>query len=226
MKGMTNPTASRIARPGGRLDIMATSLFLMPIAIFGTVVFSLVITALSLTTLWIGVPIAMALIYFTRHLADLHRLWFGSRFGVRISRPYREQPDGLFRRFFALLSDPQTWRDQAWLLVNATLGVAILSTIVATFAAGIGALSLGLWWGWLPDGAEWNAFGIPGFMTVHDTSSAMAFGIPAGVTYLAIWWFLAPVLMRAHALVTRSLLGDAQPRLAQRVDHLAEVLAN
>ncbi|MBB6038361.1 sensor domain-containing protein [Phytomonospora endophytica] len=224
---MTNPTAaSRFARPGGRLDILATSVFLLPIAVFGTAVFSAVVTGLSLTTLWIGFPLSMALIYFTRHLADLHRLWFGTRFGVRISRPYRELPEGHFRRFFALLSDPQTWRDQAWLLINATVGVAILSTIVAIFAAGIGALSLGLWWGWLPDGAEFNALGIPGFMNVHDSSSALAFGIPAGVTYLAIWWITAPLLMKAHTHLAQALLGDRRPRLAQRVDHLAEVLAN
>ena len=224
---MTNPTAaSRIARPGGRLDVLATSLFLMPIAVLGVAVFSLVITGIGLTTLWIGVPIASVLIYFTRHLADLHRLWFGSRFGVRITRPYRRLPEGHFRRFLALLSDPQTWRDQAWLLVNGSLGVAIMSTIVSSFAAGLGALSLGLWWELLPDGAEFNALGIPGFMNVHDSSSAFAFGIPAGITYLAVWWYLAPPLMRGYALITRALLGDREPRLAQRVDHLAEVLAN
>ncbi|MEV0651272.1 sensor domain-containing protein [Phytomonospora sp. NPDC050363] len=229
---MTNPTAAtRIDRPAGRLEMLATAFFLLPIAVLGTAVFSIMVTGLSLAVLWIGIPVAMTLIYFTRHLTDMHRLWFGSRYGVRIARPYRELPDtpgfgGHFKRFLALLADPQTWRDQAWLLINATVGVAILSTIVAIFAAGMGALSLFVWFAWLPEGTELTAFGIPGFMTVHDTTTAMTFGIPAGVSYLAIWWVVTPYLIRAHAHLARVLLGDRQPVLAQRVDRMAEMLAN
>lgn len=239
---MTNPTAPHAPSApigsslrgwsGGRLEMLASSLFLLPMAFVGLAVFTILITGLGLATLWIGIPIAMGMVYFTRHLTDLHRLWFGRRFGIRITRPYRELPDaygftGHFKRFLALISDPQTWRDQAWLMVNATVGVTFQVTIIAVFAGGIGSLTMGLWWGLLPTDAEFHVFGIPGLMVVHDSTSAMTYGIPAGVLYLMLWWLVTPALMRAHLQIARGLLGTRvhDEQLSQRVERLNDMLA-
>lgn len=224
--------ADAARRPaGGRFEMLGTALFLLPITFVGVAVFSILITGISLATLWIGIPIAMAMMYFTRHFTDLHRLWFGRRFGVRIDRPYRDLPDahgpiGHVKRFFAMLGDPQTWRDQAWLLVNATVGVAFLSTVIAMFFTGLGSLTMGAWWNLLPAGAEFETFGIPGVMTVYDSASAFIYGVPAGIVYLLLWWLVTPVLFRAYLQITRALLGpaDVTERLAERVRRLNETL--
>lgn len=218
MNGMT----SRRFSTGGRLEMTASAVFLLPLVFVGLTINIITLTGLSLMSIAVGVPIVFAMILFTRHFADIHRYWFASRFGVKIARPYRDLPDtpgfkGFLKRVQALLSDPQTWRDQAWLITNLALGLAFLVTVVALFLAGLGSLTMGLWWHLLPEGAEYTNF----FYTVTDTRTAVLYGIPAGLAYLTAWWLATPPLMRAYTHLAVLLLGEPEESLAARIDRLS-----
>ncbi|GLZ81257.1 hypothetical protein Afil01_60640 [Actinorhabdospora filicis] len=212
---------SRRFSTGGRMEMTASAVFLLPLVFIGLAVTIITVTGVSLISIGVGVPMVFAMVLFTRHFADLHRYWLASRFGVAIDRPYRDLPDepgfiGFWKRFQGLVTDPQTWRDQAWLWVNMVLGLAFLVTVIALFAAGLGSISMGLWWHLMPEGAEYTSL----FYTVSDTPTAFLYGIPAGLAYLTAWWLATPPLMRAYTHLAVVFLGERQPTLAERIDRL------
>ncbi|AYY13358.1 sensor histidine kinase [Actinobacteria bacterium YIM 96077] len=103
----------------------------------------------------VGIAMILAAAWLTRVLTDVHRWIFASALGVTISRPYvwptaaaqpgRRMPPGHpGAKVIALARDPATWRDLAWLLVNATLGFVTYLVVITLFALSV----LPLWW-WL-----------------------------------------------------------------------------
>ncbi|MEV0648641.1 sensor domain-containing protein [Phytomonospora sp. NPDC050363] len=206
-------------RVAGRFELLGMSFMLMFTALGGIVLGVLVIVALGLVPLWVGLPILLALALFTRNFTDMHRLWIGRRLGIRIERPYLPDPDrGLHARVFAALKDPATWRDHAWLWVNGTAGVSMMVINWTMFVAGLGALTMPLWWRALPENAAVEMIGVTGFVEVHDSGSAAVYGIPMGLIYLGLWFWLSPLLMKLYGLLSSSLLGPTtETRLVDRV---------
>src|SRR5258706_2350814 len=58
-----------------------------------------------------------------RPLADAERRGSSARLGEPVERPYRPLPSGVLPRARALLTDPATWRDLAWLASQFALGL-------------------------------------------------------------------------------------------------------
>jgi signal transduction histidine kinase len=145
-----------------------------------------------------------------RQLADLTRRLCGEWCGVPIASPYMPAPAGegeygiltWQQRRQWMTSDPATWRDLAWILLNPWLGAALAGGPVAAIVYGIFGLAL-------PHGS---------------TQLAGVISHPLLGTLLAVAGFVAaPWLLRGYGEFTRSLLGPTERSdLAQRVRHLAQ----
>jgi signal transduction histidine kinase len=111
-----------------------------------TVLFVLVVAGFPLVIVWVGIPLLFATIVTLRPIANVHRRHAGRLIGREIGSPYLRPAGGnLLLRLRGLLVDPATWRDLAWLAVNATAGLALtIAGLVETI------LDLIFWW--LPPG--------------------------------------------------------------------------
>jgi signal transduction histidine kinase len=139
--------------------------------------------------------------------------------GVSIPRPYLPPGDrhGHGWAAFAqwsrwLLTDPASWRDVAWLVLNtaggwlvAALPAALIGVGLVEFAGPAAGLAI-------PPPA------FPG----NSRIVLAAIGVTMAVTGLAA----SPSLLRAYGIMARSLLAPAgRVQLSQRVDHLAQTRA-
>jgi signal transduction histidine kinase len=156
----------------------------------------------ALPALIAGLFVASRLLLDVRGLAGLARRLSGRWCGVPIADPYLPRPAadgakaGWWRRLTWLLTDPATWRDLLWAVVNGCAG-----GLLAVLPAGLLVLGfLGLF-------APYAGLDLRLLMV-----AAAAFGLWA-----------APRLIRGYGLFARSMLaptGNAE--LALRVRHLAQ----
>ncbi|PZG17856.1 histidine kinase [Nonomuraea aridisoli] len=114
--------------------------YLVVSGVFGLawfVVLGVVVPAsISLSVVWVGVPLMMAAMLMWRGGAKLERRLLRAALGLRIADPYRERPGrGLGAHLRWLLTDSATWQDLGYLLmlfplgaVEAALSVALWTT--------------------------------------------------------------------------------------------------
>jgi signal transduction histidine kinase len=190
--------------------------------------FVMTLVGISLVLVTAGIPLFGLGVWFTRHLADLHRWIFASAVGVRIHRPYRPLPEGhVGRILLGYARDPATWRDLAWLLLNSTVGFAAYLLVITLFAGALWYAQLPLLW-WIlenaggPEVATNVARTDFGIWAIDSQQSAFA-GIPIALLFLLLWWWLSPPVMRGYARLSRTLLGPTgATTLAARVRQLTE----
>ncbi len=176
--------------------------------------FASVLSVLSLAA-GIGVLLAPKSLLTVRRLASRQRRCALEWSGVRIATPYRPRPvevtNGLIGRLQRckwLLTDPATWRDLLWALVNVPASV-VLGPLPGFL---IGA---SLWVVVVLDGGAW-LFGLwttapPGFWAQVFWLSMLPLGVVIG-----------PWLLTAHAQVASSLLAPTREAMAAQVGQLAE----
>ncbi|MER5549305.1 sensor domain-containing protein [Streptomyces sp. NPDC002589] len=193
---------------------------LLSIVLFVTTAYFIVISVIGIGFL--------ALPYCTRAvrwLADLNRR-AAAHSGIPVERPYRPEPEeiekdivGWMRRCKWILTDPATWRDLLWLLLNCLVGLVGFVPAGLLYYAGEGLfLACGLWQP-IADGGQgrWYAF-----VTVDSWPAALAAGLLALVV-LTGWVLLGPLVLKGYAYFVRFLLGPTrQSQLASRVQHLSE----
>ena len=172
-----------------------------------------VVSVLSLSA-GIGVLLAPKSLLAVRRLASTQRSWARHWSGVTIATPYRPRPveitNGLIGRLQRckwLLTDPATWRDLLWALVNVpvsvVLGLLPVFMVVAggwTLVADGGTLLFG-WWNTAP----------PGFWGQVFFLGLLPLGVVTG-----------PLLLRAQAWAAASLLAPTREAMAAQVGQLAE----
>jgi len=206
-----NPSRGRW---NGWLHLLAFPLALTLFIVTAVGIGTLVLTA-GLLLLAVSLPV-------TRWLADMQRKDAGALLGEDIPSPYR-QPTAptAMGRLLQRLRDPQTWRDQAWLLVSTTVGFALSLLSVTLFLCVpwylIQPLLLGVT-GEVMD-VELGFFHASSFL---DGVALWPLAAIAG----ALWWWGSPWLMRLHAVLDRALLGPTESErvrmLRKRVDTLSE----
>ena len=180
----------------------------------GVPLFIACVVSLPLLAVGIGVvPVPMSLLALRRRASQQRRFareW--SR--VSIATPYRPRPHevsngliGRLQRCKWLLTDPATWRDLLWILVNAPVGLALgglpaFLVVVGgwTLVADAGTVLFG-WWNTAP----------PGFWLQVFLLSAL----PAGV-------FAGPRILKAHAQFSAALLAPTRKELDAQVGRLNE----
>src|SRR5690606_33252262 len=87
----------------------------------------------SLLIVWVGVPILAALVAMTIWSAQMERDRLRVFLGIQIASPYRYFPatGAPWKRAWALLKNPQLWRDLTYLLLLFPIG--LLGLFLVTF---------------------------------------------------------------------------------------------
>ncbi|MGH3158571.1 MAG: sensor domain-containing protein, partial [Streptosporangiaceae bacterium] len=162
----------------------------------------------------IGVLLAPKSLLTVRRLASRQRERTLESSGVRIGTPYRPRPveitNGLIGRLQRckwVLTDPATWRDLLWALVNVPLSVAL--GLLPAFMVFSSLWVLPVDTGHVLDGLWTNA--TPSFGPQVFWLSLLPLGVVMG-----------PWLLKAHGYATSSLLAPTRKAMAARVDQLAE----
>ncbi|HET6530968.1 MAG TPA: sensor domain-containing protein [Actinoplanes sp.] len=145
--------------------------------------------------------------------------------GVPIARPYRPRPQnalpGGWRRYKWILTDPATWRDLAWLIPGAVVGIGLGVLSLAVPAYGIEGILLVPLWIWLGTGS----YGYGAIWWIEDIGDGLL-SLPQGAVILAIGLAVAPWLRWVDARFAALFLAPTRAaELRMRVTQLTETRA-
>ncbi|MFH8476672.1 sensor histidine kinase [Streptomyces sp. NPDC018000] len=209
-----------------RLRWCARGLLVAVLSQAGSVVL-LSVTVITLATLVVGIgflilPVVMIAV---RGLANFHRRTAREWSGEAIDTPYRHtaadgahDTEGTFAHCRRLLSDPATWRDILWMLLDAPVGLVLGLLPAACVAYGLNGMFVTPFL-WESMGPHWG-FGATWFITDQGDANL---AIPQGLLLVALGLLIAPTLGRLHIRFNRALLAPTRnARLTLRVEHLAE----
>ena len=163
-----------------------------------------------------------------RRLANVTRRLSGRWCRVPIPTPYRVYPEpdpraGTWRRFGQasgrLLTEPATWRDLLWMIVDPTVGYVPAIIPAGLILNGLFGLVMPAVWSPIADagGNNWYAF-------IHVTGTLSAWlCVPLGVAFIVLGLWLAPLFLRWYGRLAHSMLAPTkQAALEQQVAHLSE----
>ncbi|MFB4320072.1 sensor histidine kinase [Actinomadura sp. 21ATH] len=195
---------------------------------------SLLSSTLSLISVGVGILVVPCVVGWVRRFTGVYRTRIAEWTGHRIERPYlppapeeaAETGNALrLRQFQRVITDPATWRDFAWLL---------LDPVVALFTAGLPALMImyGVW-GWNLSawaGAVFGELGWVDYYTFVRVDEHYADGpyriigtAVLGTMFIVAGFLLGPKMLDVYGRWGTSLLGPTErSRLALRVQHLTE----
>ena len=166
----------------------------------------LFLTALALAVIPLAAPPLLAGI---RQVSSGVRTLSGRWAGVPVPSPYRPYP-GHGPRFHWLLSDPATWRDLGWTLVNATIGLLLSLTPGAVAAYGTLNMLQGLQ-------------ALPGLPGSAGTAAEL---LLRGAVLAALGLSSAPIALRCYGLLARLVLAKpGTDELNRRITHLTKTRA-
>jgi signal transduction histidine kinase len=204
------------ARSYGRILYMLLALPL------GIAEFTLLVTAISVgigtAVTLIGIPVLIGTVWAWRWIADLERRLIGRLIGVEIPSPYRPDPapEHWWTRIAARLSDPATWKDLAFLLLQLPLGILSFTIAVSVLGVGLGGLLAPAYYWALSDGT-WIA-------AIHvDTLGEALAVVPLGALVLLLGIPGLSALGRLYGWLATQLLGsNADPVLTAQVTELQD----
>ncbi|MEV4627548.1 sensor domain-containing protein [Micromonospora sp. NPDC049523] len=214
----------RSLRPWGRRGLLCALRGLPDAALAVTANIALIVlSVLSVLTTVVGVglfavPVVTAAV---RRVANLRRRLAGTWAQVPIPVPYRPEPDGRqnpWQRYRRTVTDPATWRDLLWLLLEIPVGLVL--GLVPTLLILYGLLGVVLEPVLL--GVVLGPFGYAATWPVDDLATRLLV-FPQGVLILATGLAAAPLALRVHALFARWLLAPTRSAaLTRRVRDLTE----
>ncbi|TCN38240.1 signal transduction histidine kinase [Kribbella orskensis] len=215
--------AQAAPRPPMRFPRLAQPFIALGLAILaelGIAFFVLNVVAVPLIAVWVGIPMLLVFVPCTRWFANCHRTLLASFTGTPIQRPYKKPPmPGVLMWLRTTLSDPATWRDIAWLLVNAVIGFTLTLLSAVLFLASVFYLIYPFLVWVTPDGVFDEPFG--GLFTLNVATAFLM--VPFGLLAFLIWTGAGERLLKADAYLAQSLLGPTEnAKLAIRVRELAE----
>jgi signal transduction histidine kinase len=184
---------------GGGVIAIGLSVMNIPLFVFFVVALALgPIPGLGMFLL----PVATSAVRFR---ADLERR-LASGGIVHISRPYRPLPEnsrlGGWKRYRWILTDPATWRDFAWLLPGAVIGLALGILGLAIPLYGVQGITLLPLWIWI--GTDWYGYGV--FWPITSVGEGFL-SMPQGLLILALGLAIAPWLRWVDARFDKVLLA-------------------
>ncbi|MEV5574112.1 sensor domain-containing protein [Spirillospora sp. NPDC052269] len=175
--------------------------------------------SLALVPIGVGLALLPPVLLAVRGLANQQRRWAKEWSGIDIPVPYRPRPEGAtgFGRVRWLLGDPATWRDMLWTLVNSVTGVVFAGLPAGLVVYGLEGVLVVPWLSGL------RSFGWGPFWPLGDYGLTGALGcLLLGSVLVLLGWLGGPPIMRAHAIINRSMLGPTRGRLEERVRELTE----
>jgi signal transduction histidine kinase len=101
------------------------------------------VVSLGLVVIWVGLPMLAGALSVIRSLSMWQRQLAGRILGHHVEPPYRPvEKAGVLEGLRARLTDPASYRDALWLLVNATLGFALgIVTVIFYLVLPLGVLA-------------------------------------------------------------------------------------
>jgi signal transduction histidine kinase len=179
----------------------------------------------------VGVLLLPPVTVVTRALANQTRRLAGEWGGVEIPEPYRPRPAfqpgvmGWIERCRWILTDPASWRDLLWTLVDPAVGGTLgLLIVILPFYGLYGVVISALWPTLTRHGMDdWYMF-----VHVHTGNEGMRWipgALGVALTPLALW--ASPALVRVYCRWSRVLLAPTRrAELARRIVHLTETRAD
>ncbi|MER7841095.1 sensor domain-containing protein [Streptomyces sp. NPDC096040] len=206
--------------PAARFTLLGHSLLLSLASMLGAVLCCLWIASVALVPFGLGLPMTLLCAVAVRWFADPHRRWAGQRLGAPIARPYLPTPPGnRLTQLQAVLRDPASWRDCAWLLANSVAGWLTSGMSLVLFLAGVFYSGYPLLVAVTPPEVFREPFG---FFPMHGLGQTLLVAL-AGPVILAAWYLSTEPLARLNARLMRSLLAPTgKAQLLARVGQLAQ----
>ncbi|MFJ6199915.1 sensor histidine kinase [Micromonospora sp. NPDC092111] len=212
-------TLSRALHATGRGVVLVAT------AALSLVLFVATTLATAFILLGIGVLLLPLITPLVRRLTGLCRELAGQA-GVPIGTPYLPGPSlepgvvGWVQRCRSILTDPATWRDLLFLLLNVVVGFALgllPATLLIYSVEGL-VLSAGFWMLMRESGVDfWYGF------TAMDTWPHAVLGALVSLAVFGIWLAATPHMVAGHALFAKALLGPSERAvIASRMRHLSE----
>jgi signal transduction histidine kinase len=188
----------------------------------GVAEFAFLVTAISFgfgtAVTLIGIPVLIGAMWAWRWLAELERGLIGRLVGVEIPSPYRPDPVGgrWWRRVAARVSDPATWKDLAFLLLQLPVGIVSFTVTVTVLGLGVGLLFAPAYY-WALGNGDWIAG-----LEVDTLIEALA-AVPVGALILLLGIPGLSALGRLYGWLAAQLLGsNADPELTAQVHELED----
>jgi signal transduction histidine kinase len=208
-------TATRLRRIGA--DALYVLLGLVASIVIFVVWVTGVTLSLSLLILIIGLPIVLVTTAAFRGLSDLERRRAALVFGHPIAADYRRVPRGarFGPRLRIVTTDPQTWRDTAYLAIVSVVGFTWGTVWLVMWGTALGSITLPAWWWSMPSEATYLWFQV-------DSWLENAIAVAIGLALIPISLYVQRGLALSQAHLARWLLG---PSLAERVERLTETRA-
>ncbi|MCD0444733.1 sensor domain-containing protein [Glycomyces sp. A-F 0318] len=213
----TNPITRRLALPGW--SVLRFSLTLVAAALLAAAIVTGV-----LVVFWIGIPVAVAVFLAIRVWANAQRRVIGEQLGVHIPVPYRARPKArIDQQALWLVREAATWRDVAWLAIDATLGFMVNLLYLGVFGVAVyylvQPLLLVTIFHAAPIPMAVNNFGFFDF----DTPAKTLLLVPLALGCAAAWWRWGELFLRWYSHLGVLLLGPtAKALLTERVTELRQ----
>ncbi len=197
----------------------ARGIALLGPAIAALIISVVVVAALTLIGIGVGLFLLPAATMAFRWCVNVDRRLAHDWDGVAIAEPYLPEPEtggglhGWWQRCQWVVTDPATWRDLAWGLVNSVLGVLLAIAPAALIVYGMFGMLMPFLWEPID-----NVGGNTWYMMVHVTNGTRAL-VPVGLGVLAVAAGLAvaPRMVRLHAVLARTLLAPTAAAEVQRL---------
>jgi signal transduction histidine kinase len=211
-----------LAATAGRDFVYLLATFCLSIIEFVVWVTGLSLT-LGLLVLIIGVFVWVATAYTFRGMATIDRRLAGWVRGKPIAGLYRPPSDR--SRVRTVTTDPQTWKDFGWIVLNSIFGFAFALIGVVATAVVISYILMPLWWWAISDPhTQYGTLNL-GIYTV--TSTGKAFLTTAiGLALAPVAFLLNRGIASGHAAAAAVILAPSErQRLNARVRELATTRA-
>jgi signal transduction histidine kinase len=204
--------------------LLRRSLLLPLASMVGAFLGCLWLASVAVVPFGVGLPMTLLCAVPLRWFTDRHRTWAGRRLPAPIARPYLPPPPGnLLTRLQALLGDPSSWRDCAWLFVNSVTAWLTSGLTLVLLLAGLFYCAYPLLVALTPPEVFREPFG---FFAVHGLGQTLLVAL-AGPVLLAACYVTAEPLARLDARLARALLAPAsRAELLARVGQLARSRAD
>jgi signal transduction histidine kinase len=211
-----NPITRRLALPGW--SVLRFSLTLVAAALLAAAI----VTG-ALVVFWIGIPFAVAVLLAIRVWANAQRRIIGEQLGEDIPSPYRARPKvRIDQQALLLVREAATWRDVAWLAIDATLGFFVNLLYLGVFGVAVYYLVQPLLLVTIFHSAPIpvvNDFGFYDF----DTPGKTLMLVPLALACGAAWWRWGELFLRWYSHLGLVLLGPtAKALLTARVSQLRQ----
>lgn len=203
---------------------LSYQLVLVAMFVAEVAVLTLVIIIVSLVPLGIGILLVPTGVSALRGMAGAKRRLVADWSGVEVEDPYRPalppEPGvtGVAREAWWLLTDPATWRDLIWLVLDLGVGLVLALFPPALFGYGLWGIALPWLWDTVISnwGGSWYLF------VQLRGGSTLTVSAVLGAVLVPLALALAPKVLDLHGSYVQWALGPTErTRLAGQVQHLS-----